>query len=257
MARRTSNRKQNGGNQPERQTVRDLPTGMQVSVSSGGEIDEVEKMFERAYKNTMLYLKDGDEVNIAFLTMPQDFVRFGEHRVRSLIDNRYYLLPCAGNLCLVCEKFDDNYVTQCAHVPVYDYADGGVKLFRATPKVMKDILRHAKRRKKRFLTRRWTLAREGEELDTSYTFFNEDEKVGAEIDGVDVPDSQKILNDQLRLGITSVGLLADSGSGYSDDYDEDNDDANDDDYEDNDNDDLGDDDDDVESLLPPKRRQSR
>ena len=248
MARRIKSKRRS----KDSKQVKDLPKGMQVAVESGGDLDEVEKHFERAYKNTMLYLKDGDEETIAFLTMPEDFARFGEHRVQSNLDGKFYLPPCTGSSCLVCEQYEDSTTTICAHVPIYVYSDKSVRLFRATPVVMKELIRLARRRTKRFLTRHWTLEREGEGLDTTYRFYDESEKVGDEIDDIEIPDSQKILNDQLRLALTSVGLNQNADDDDYDDYDE----YDDDEYDDDDDDD-NDDDDNEEELLPRRKSQSK
>jgi hypothetical protein len=240
--------------------IKDLPKGMKVVTDSGGDLDDVEKHFEKAYGKTMLYLKGGEDARIAFLAVPQDFVRFGEHRVQSETDRKnFQLLPCTAvggkkKKCIVCRLMPDVPISQAAHVPVYDYGTETVRLFRATSIVMKELVRLFKRRRKRWFKRQWTLEREGDMLDTVYSFYDEEERVGKETDDVDIPDSGQILLDQLKVAIDRIGFSADEDE---DDYDDDEEfdyDDDDDDDEDNDDDDDDDEDDDEDELLPSRRK---
>ena len=197
----------------------DLPKGMAVSYKAGGDAEEIEKEFKNTYQ-AMLYLKDGEEESVAFLTQPEDFYRIREHNLEKV---RTAILCTGDKKCIVCSKFPESTPRTVFYAPVYNVSEKRMQYFRCSPTSWQDLMKRAGKNSTRFTGRVWTISREGEGFDTQYVFDVEDTKVPRRLKYEEL-EIQDVLNRQLSFGLGQAGLLGSrSSSNVVDDDDEDDD----------------------------------
>ena len=249
-----------------RNSGRTLPKGMKAKISTGGSASEISKSFKSTSGNN-LYLKDEEEVVVAFLAQPVDFPRYKEHSfeaVNSDRQKRYYSAPCVDTEdCVLCERSTRRPVTR-ALAPVYNVKEKRMQFFRCNGTVWDDMNKRAERRPKAWLSSLWVIARQGTGTDTTYTIDREDEKVPSKLKYEEI-DPQEILNDSLAFALnvleenTVVGAKKndkDDWGGYDDEDDDedlDDDDDDDDDEDDEEKDDIPWDEDDEEEEKPRRK----
>jgi len=191
---------------------------MKAATAKGGTAKEIEGEFKRVHED-MLYLKDGDSYVVSFMELPENFTRYSQHSVALKAGEVPISSPHATEGCLVCKKYGPE-VTRQALVPLYVYKLKGMRLFRATPTVMSNLLEiHKRRGDKKFIGRKFTIYRDGEGLNTTYSFEIEDDK--GDLKKVEKArkiafvDADKVLMGQMRYGVNQLGLLGGSNSDES------------------------------------------
>lgn len=246
--RRTRRRKKS-----DKSKEMDLPKGVKVNYKVGGDADDIEKDFQSSY-NVMAYLRDQEEIEVAFLEQPEDFPRFYEHRISTTgpRGSTFSLIPCTDDeKCPICRKYPDNRPSLVAYAPVYSFDNKRVQFFRCTPTTWKDMRKRAERNAQRFIRQKWIISRDGEGTDTKYTLDTDNERIPKDLEYQE-EDVGDVLNRQMKFGWEQAGV----GGKRSNDDDED------DDFEDNfddEDDELDDDaweDEEEESRSKTKRPRS-
>ena len=217
-SRSKSNSKSKGERSSSSSSSMDLPRGMKVNYKSGGTIEEIDKEFKSTY-SAMLYLKDGEEESVAFLTQPEDFFRIWEHNLEKV---RTSILCTYDKKCIVCNKFPENVAKRVFYAPVYNVGEKRMQYFRCSQTSFDDLAKRADKSASRFMGRVWTISREGEGFDTQYVFDVEDTKVSRRLKYEEL-EIQDVINRQLSYGLGQAGLLGSGSSSNVDDDDEDDD----------------------------------
>lgn len=168
---------------------------------SGGTYDfkELKEKFASGGDGPVIYLKPDQDIRVRFISSPEEWRVYESHRLQK--DNRWFDVPCIGDGCPADEDGGDQPRT-VALVPLYIVEKKKVKFFKASPRLMNDMLtiynRTNKKGKSKLLDRDYNILREGEGKETRYLLDAEEPEKRPEVKELEVPDADKLLTSWVK-----------------------------------------------------------
>lgn len=216
-------------------------------------VKELKQKFQREGGGMNIYLKDGESIRVRFLTPPEEWPVYKEHRVQRA--GKWWQVPCLMNEgCPLCA--DEEPAREVARIPVYDVEKKEVRFWKTGPRVSQELL--LRYEKGKLLDRDYNIIREGDDQNTKYILDAEDKEKRPELKKIKIPDVQKMLERELERFYSGDAGKKDK---KDEDFEEDEDDkkkkkSKSDDDDDDDDEDEDEEEDDDEDEKPKKKKKS-